>query len=139
MRLPGRCHEAPRTLSWDFPDAVARLSKAGSVIAMTAFDSEALRESADLLLPIGTWAETSGTYVNVEGRWQSFSGVANPVGQARPAWKVLRVIGNLIDVPQFEFLSSEEVRDELKSWLGDLDPQIRHGTEVGRPSCRVLG
>ena len=52
-----------------------------------AIRSDALLEAADLLLPIGTFAETSGTYVNVAGTWQSFAGVANPVGEARPAGK----------------------------------------------------
>ena len=103
-------------------DAVAKLRKQGFVIAMTPFDSEALRESADLLLPIGTTFETSGTFVNVEGRWQSFAGIANPVGEARPAWKVLRVLGNLTESPGFDYLSTEEIRDELQSVLGDIEP-----------------
>ncbi len=54
-----------------------------------------------MLLPAGTFAETSGTYVNLEGRWQSFGGAARPVGAARPAWKILRVLGNLLDLPGF--------------------------------------
>ena len=53
----------------------------------------------DVLLPVGTFAETSGTFVNVEGRWQSLAGAARPPGEARPAWKVLRVLGNLLDLP----------------------------------------
>jgi NADH-quinone oxidoreductase subunit G len=81
-----------------------------------------LRATADLLLPIGTFAETSGTYINVAGTWQSFAGVATPVGDARPAWKVLRVIGNLLDVADFDYVSSEEVRDELAEQLGDISP-----------------
>ena len=56
-----------------------------------------LLEAADLLLPVGTFAESSGTFVNAAGTWQSFPGVANPVGEARPTWKILRVLGNLID------------------------------------------
>ena len=67
-------------------DAVRKLSRQKFVVALTPFLSEALLEAADLLLPIGTFAETSGTYVNVEGTWQSFG------GEARPAWKVLRVL-----------------------------------------------
>ncbi len=108
-------------------DAVAKLSKQGYVIAMSPFDSEALRETADLLLPVGTSFETSGTYVNVEGRWQSFAGIANPVGASRPAWKVLRVLGNLTDAPGFEYLSTEEVRDELQASLGEIEPQSYAG------------
>jgi NADH-quinone oxidoreductase subunit G len=103
-------------------DAVAKLASQAFVIALTPFNSESLRETADLLLPIGTGFETSGTFVNVEGRWQSFAGVANPVGEARPAWKVLRVLGNLTGAPGFEYLSSEEIRDELQAALGDIAP-----------------
>ena len=90
------------------------------VIALTPFVSEALLECADLLLPIGTFAETSGTYVNVEGTWQSFAGVANPVGEARPTWKVLRVLGNLLDAPGFDYVTSEDVRDEFVAQLGEV-------------------
>jgi NADH-quinone oxidoreductase subunit G len=103
--------------------AVEKLGRQGFVIALTPFDSPALRECADLLLPIGTFAETSGSYVNVAGTWQSFSGVANPVAQARPAWKVLRVLGNLVYPTSFEYVSSEQIRDELQGTLGDLKPE----------------
>ncbi|NIL93559.1 MAG: NADH-quinone oxidoreductase subunit NuoG [Woeseiaceae bacterium] len=115
--------------------AVDKLSRKDFVVALTAFDSSALREAADLLLPIGTWAETSGTYINVEGRWQSFDGVANPVGQSRPAWKVLRVLGNLIEAPQFDYLTSEDVRDELQTGLGEIQPQSYSGsTKPAKPN-----
>ena len=67
------------------------------------------------MLPIGTFAETSGTYVSLEGRWQSFAGAAKPVGESRPGWKVLRVLGNLLDIPDFDYQSSEAVRDELQT------------------------
>ena len=103
-------------------DAVSRLGKQDFVVALTAFDSDSLRDAADLLLPVGTFAETSGTYVNVAGTWQSFAGVANPVGQSRPAWKVLRVLGNLIEAPDFDYVTSEDVRDELTAKLGDVEP-----------------
>ena len=75
-------------------EAVEQLAQQRYVIALTPFVSEVLLECADLLLPAGTFAETSGTYVNIEGEWQSFKGVANPVGEARPTWKVLSVLGN---------------------------------------------
>jgi NADH-quinone oxidoreductase subunit G len=103
-------------------DAAGKLGKQKFVIAMSPFDSETLRSSADLLLPIGTFAETSGTYINAAGTWQSFAGVATPVGEARPAWKVLRVIGNLLDAADFDYVSSEEVRDELAAQIGDVTP-----------------
>ncbi len=112
------------------PNPVERLSKQAFVVALTSFDSAALRESADLLLPVGTWAETSGTYVNVAGTWQSFGGVANPVGESRPAWKVLRVLGNLVEAEGFDYVSSEEVRDELAEALGDASPDTAYRGSV---------
>lgn len=98
------------------------LSSASFVVAMTPFESEQLRSVAHVMLPIGTFAETSGTFVNLEGRWQSYAGCITPVGEARPGWKVLRVLGNLLDLSGFEYLSSEEVRDELRRACGDTQP-----------------
>jgi NADH-quinone oxidoreductase subunit G len=102
-------------------DAVSKLGNQEFVVALTPFVSDSLLEVADLLLPIGTFAETSGTYVNVVGTWQSFAGVAKPVGESRPCWKVLRVLGNLLDADGFEYVTSEDVLDEFKSELGDVD------------------
>src|SRR5437016_796428 len=94
-------------------ESLRNLSKAEFVAALTPFASEQLRRVAHVLLPIGTFAETSGTYVNVEGLWQSQSGAVAPVSEARPGWKVLRVLGNLFDLAGFDYQSSEDVRDEL--------------------------
>jgi NADH-quinone oxidoreductase subunit G len=90
------------------------------VVALTPYLSESLLQSADLLLPIGTFAETSGTYVNVAGTMQSFGGVANPVAEARPAWKVLRVLGNLLEVADFDYVSSEEVLQAAELAIGTI-------------------
>ena len=103
-------------------DATGKLAAQKFVVALTPFESGSTFEAADLLLPIGTFAETSGTYVNVAGTWQSFGGVANPVGEARPLWKVLRVLGNLVDAPDFEYVTSEDVLDELRRELGNVAP-----------------
>jgi NADH-quinone oxidoreductase subunit G len=89
---------------------------------MTPYASPDLLQFADLLLPIGTFAETAGSYVNCEGRWQSFGGVASPVGEARPGWKVLRVLGNLLGLDDFEYQTNEAVRDELAAQLGEIKP-----------------
>jgi NADH-quinone oxidoreductase subunit G len=86
------------------------------VVALTAF-KDAAADFADVLLPIAPFTETSGTFVNAEGRVQSFHGVVKPLGDARPAWKVLRVLGNLLGLQGFEQTSSEEVRAQA---LGDL-------------------
>ncbi|HEX5462782.1 MAG TPA: molybdopterin-dependent oxidoreductase, partial [Steroidobacteraceae bacterium] len=99
-------------------DAARALGQAALVVAITPFASETLRRVAHVLLPAGTFAETSGTYVNLEGVWQSQTGAAAPVGQSRPGWKILRVLGNLLGLPGFDYQSSEEVREELATLVG---------------------
>ncbi len=96
------------------PQAMETLRGATYVVAATPFVTDELKAVAHVLLPIGTFAETSGTYVNLEGQWQSFAGAAQPVGEARPGWKLLRVLGNLLGLDGFSEQSSEEVRDALR-------------------------
>jgi NADH-quinone oxidoreductase subunit G len=100
-------------------DASRNLAKAEFVVAVTPFANDQLREIAHVLLPMGTYVETSGTYVNLEGIWQSQNGAAQPVGEARPGWKVLRVLGTLLNLTGFEYQSSEEVREELRKLCTD--------------------
>jgi NADH-quinone oxidoreductase subunit G len=104
------------------PGALTTLSRARCVVALGAYASEEMRRAAHILLPAGTFAESSGTYVNLEGRWQSQGGAAKPLGVSRPAWKILRVLGNLLDLSGFDYQSSEQVRDELKSRLEVVRP-----------------
>ena len=99
-------------------DAAMEAFKAAEcVIALSPYSTA--KEHAHVILPIGTFAETSGTYVNLEGRWQSVPGAARPVGEARPAWKVLRVLGNLLNLPSFDYISSDQVTEELRALLHD--------------------
>ncbi|MDX9741242.1 MAG: NADH-quinone oxidoreductase subunit NuoG [Gammaproteobacteria bacterium] len=102
--------------------ARAALQAAGCVVAMTAFRSEAMLDYADVLLPVSPFTETAGTWVNVEGRWQSFEGVVPPAGEARPGWKVLRVLANLLNVSGFEYMSVEDIREELRHEIGEPGP-----------------
>ena len=102
--------------------AVAALEAAGFVLALSPYLSPALEAHADVVLPVGTFAETAGTFVNCEGRWQSFNGVAAPVGASRPAWKVLRVLGNLLQVPDFDYESAEDVRAVVHGLAGAVQP-----------------
>jgi len=115
------------------PEAQRTLAQAEFVVAITPFASEEVKRIAHVLLPIGTFAETSGTYVNCEGIWQSQAGAATPVGAARPGWKVLRVLGNLLNLPRFEYLSSEEVLAELRAACEGLAPAIYAGTHGVQP------
>ena len=103
---------------WDPSLATRVMDQAECVVALTAYRSESLERCADVMLPIAGFAETSGTYVNAEGIWQSFSGVVKPQGESRPAWKVLRVLGNMMDIDGFDQNSSTEVLDELKAFCG---------------------
>ena len=107
-------------------DAAKKLAGQKFVAALTSFNSDALQDAADLLLPIGTFAESAGTFINCEGRWQSFLGVSNLPGEARPGWKVLRVLGNLLDADNFDYQTSEEVRDELGDLLGNIEPDNQY-------------
>ena len=94
------------------------LAGADLVVAITTHLPESLRGVAQVVLPIGSFAESSGTFVNAEGRWQSWVGAARLVGESRPGWKVLRVLANLLNVPAIEFVSSEEVREALRTLAG---------------------
>jgi NADH-quinone oxidoreductase subunit G len=96
-------------------EALSAMNNADFVICMTAFATSTMREYADVMLPIAPFTETSGTYINVEGQWQSFAGSVPPKGEARPAWKILRVMGNFLELEGFDYLTSEDVRDELDS------------------------
>lgn len=88
------------------------MAQAECVVALTAFKSAAL-EHADVLLPIAPFTETSGTFMSMEGRVQSFQAVTKPLGECRPAWKVLRVLANTLGLQGFEFDSSEQVKDAI--------------------------
>ena len=85
----------------------AALGKAEMVITMSPF--KANMEFSDVLLPMAPFTETSGSFVNAEGRVQSFHAVVKPLGDTRPGWKVLRVLGNLLGLSGFDFETSQEV------------------------------
>ncbi|MBP6020594.1 MAG: NADH-quinone oxidoreductase subunit G [Burkholderiaceae bacterium] len=92
--------------------AVQVLKDAGFVVALTAYRTAA-QDWADIMLPVSPFTETSGTFVNAQGTAQSFKGAAAPLADTRPAWKVLRVLGNLFQLQGFEDESSESVRDTV--------------------------
>ncbi|MBP8190390.1 MAG: NADH-quinone oxidoreductase subunit G, partial [Aquabacterium sp.] len=111
--------------------AAARAALAGAemVVAMSAFKTAAM-DYADVLLPVAPFSETSGTFVNAEGRAQSFHGVVKPLGDTRPAWKVLRVLGNLLRVDGFEFETSEEVRSRALGDIAALGARLNNQTQA---------
>lgn len=83
------------------------LAQAEMVVTLSPF--KANMDISDVLLPIAPFTETSGTFVNAEGRVQGFHAVVRPLGETRPAWKVLRVLANLLELPGFDYESSQEV------------------------------
>jgi NADH-quinone oxidoreductase subunit G len=106
--------------------ALAAMNAADLVVALSAYKHHAA-DYADVMLPIAAFAETAGTFVNTEGRVQSFKGTVKPQGEARPAWKVLRVLGNLLNVSGFDYDSSEAARDELLAGIGDTAAALNNG------------
>jgi NADH-quinone oxidoreductase subunit G len=110
--------------------AGAALRQADLVVFMSAFKHAPALEYADVILPIAPYTETAGTFINIEGRVQGFNGVVKAKGESRPAWKVLRVIGNILNLEGFEFASSEAVRDELiakgSEFVGGLDNGLKN-------------
>jgi NADH-quinone oxidoreductase subunit G len=109
--------------------AVAALDKAEMVVTLSPF--KANMAFSDVLLPIAPFTETSGSFVNAEGRLQSFHAVVKPRGETRPAWKVLRVLGNLLDVPGFNFETSQDVLAKATAQPLQLSNAIRADVRLG--------
>ena len=122
--------------------SVAAMKAAELVVAMSPYQHMAI-DYAHVLLPIVPFTETAGTFVNTEGTVQGFRGVVKPLGEARPAWKVLRVLGNLLGLAGFDYDSAEEVRRDV---LGDgsgvaahLDNRLQPATAAAIAPARSEG
>ncbi|TCV90817.1 NADH-quinone oxidoreductase subunit NuoG [Sulfurirhabdus autotrophica] len=107
--------------SYNPQQAIQAMQSADLVVAMSAYKHGAM-DYADVMLPIAPFSETSGTFINTAGRVQSFHGVVKPLGETRPAWKILRVLANLLNLKEFEYDSTEMVRAEM---LGKGDEAIQ--------------
>lgn len=103
-------------------EAVNKLAGCEMVVSLSPF--KANLDCADVLLPIAPFTETSGTFVNAEGRVQSFHAVVKPLGDTRPAWKVLRVLANLLELPGFDFESSQDVLNQMHTANGGVPEQV---------------
>jgi NADH-quinone oxidoreductase subunit G len=114
-------HAEPELDTHNPQAARTALDAAEMVVLMSPFKHG--MDYADVLLPIAPFTETAGTFVNCEGRVQSFQGTVKPLGDARPAWKVLRVLGNLLSLEGFDYETSEAVRDEA---LGSAEEIAEH-------------
>lgn len=102
--------------------ALSTLGEADFVVACSAFRAPSLEKVADLMLPIAGFAETAGTLVNASGDWQRFQGAVAPPGEARPGWKVLRVLANLLEFDGFDYANAKQVHDELRRCCEGVEP-----------------
>lgn len=109
--------------------AMAAVQGAEMVVSLSSFKTSA-NEYADVILPIAPFSETSGTFVNAEGRVQSFHGVVKPLGDTRPAWKVLRVLGTMLGLEGFAYETSEEVKARALGDLAALPAKLNNATAV---------
>jgi NADH-quinone oxidoreductase subunit G len=123
-------HAEPALDAANAAAAVAACASAEMVVALTPFRSVG-HDVADVMLPVAPFTETSGTYVSAEGRVQSVHGVVRPLGDSRPAWKVLRVLGNLLGLEGFEFQTSEEIRAEALGDLGAIPARLDNRPATG--------
>ena len=104
------------------PAALAALEAARSVLALTSYVSPEMEAYASVLLPIGVFTETPGTFYNAEGRRQRYEAATTPPGEARPAWRVLRVLANRLEVDGFDYERIDDVRDEADARIGKVSP-----------------
>lgn len=102
--------------------AIAGLNKAEMVVTLSPF--KANLEFSDVLLPIAPFTETSGSFVNAEGRLQSFHAVVKPLADTRPAWKVLRVLANLMGVPGVDYETSQDVLAEATGGAAQVPANV---------------
>lgn len=97
--------------------ALQSLKQAGLVVCMTPFVTSAMEEYADFILPITPMTENAGTFVNVNGLFQSFSAVSVPLQEAKPAWKIIRVLANFMELPEFEYEDIHSLQKEMNSLI----------------------
>ena len=127
----------PELDAQDPAQALSALKGADFVVQLSAFRTQA-EDYADVLLPIAPFTETGGAYVNAEGRVQAFHGVVKPQGEARPAWKVLRVLGNLLNLGGFDYDSVEAVRaDALPQGQDAISARLDNAAPVAELSLAV--
>lgn len=115
----------PEYDTYDPQSALERIKGAEFVVSLSSYKGN-ITDYADVILPIAPFTETSGTFINTEGRVQSFNGVVSPLAEARPAWKVLRVLANLLELKGFDYETSEQVCTELLSDYGNVADHLNN-------------
>jgi len=101
-------------------EALQALKDAEFVVSFATFVNDAALDYANVLLPIAPFVESEGTFVNVEGKWQTFQAASPPFAEVRPGWKVLRVMGNLCELPGYEYVCPAEIREELSAKVASM-------------------
>jgi NADH-quinone oxidoreductase subunit G len=122
----------------DAAATAAAMKQAGLVVSLSPF-ADANADIADVQLPVAPFTETAGAFVNTEGRLQAFHGVVKPLAETRPAWKVLRVLGNLLGLPGFEQETAEEVRAEALGDVALLPSRMNNTTGAPVAAAAVTG
>lgn len=102
------------------------LRRASFVVSISSFDNDWVRQYANVILPMACFAETSGTFIGIDGRPQQFAGAVAPRGDSRPGWKILRVLGNVSKLKGFDYISSQDVVDEIDSPLRNTEKNSEH-------------
>jgi NADH-quinone oxidoreductase subunit G len=120
--------------AFDSAAGVQGLASAGMVVTLSPFQCNL--DVSDVLLPVAPFTETSGSFVNAEGRLQSFHAVVRPLGETRPAWKVLRVLGNLLGLNGFDADSSQAVL--AQALPGVASGALVDGTRLDNTSTAVV-
>lgn len=105
--------------------ALQTLKKADFVVVISAYQSDTLLDIADVILPLSLFAEITGTTINIDGKWQTTSSVIPTFGDSRPGWKILRVLGNLAQLPDFEYFTEQQVLDAARNQIGNpVEPNL---------------
>lgn len=116
----------PELESFDSAAALKALKAADDVVAVTSFVTDTMRDYASVLLPLGAFGESAGAFVNCEGRRQAYNGFAQPFADARPGWKILRVLGNVLGLDGFDYDTIEDVRAAVSAAIGEVTPDNRY-------------
>lgn len=117
--------------------SVAAINSAAFVVALSVFRNPILEAKADVILPVAPFTETSGTFVNLAGEWQSFKGAAKAYGESRPAWKVLRVLGNFLNLSGFDYESSEQIKHVVHESANKIVPSTNVMTRENNLSLKT--
>lgn len=113
------------------PSAALKAAKASEFcVVINPYMTQTMQDYADVILPMAAFAESSGTLVNAEGIWQSFNASTTALGESRPGWKILRVLGNLLNLDGFDYLSPEDVRNEVKKACLDIQLDNSHAVDA---------